>query len=458
MADDAFEEHIRMMPEPKLELLGGRFLVGNGAGNMQLLRHLLEGWGAEAAVPMAPRELWLQALRQGFGEFDPPAPEKPLAVWQAWAAQLAYAPSLAPAGPMLDRKHGAARERLMMSLFRLAEDRRAAHVCGRDVVMCLEEDALTPDVFAVGPGQAPRLNDYYLDGPAELVIEVLLPGHETYDREVKARRYAAGGVAEYWLIDPHRQTAEFFRLAGDQYQPCPLGADGKYRPASFPGLAFQPGLLWDGNDWGRGPSPFSAEADLPTVPKGFAESTSGWGDLPFDPQPGLGPRRLSFAEFISWAPRAKFEVIGGKPWVGGSRGSRNTIGFLLRTEGLARAVTVLHPRAWVGALVRAEAEAATDGERRQRWWGVARQVAAELRERFGFGRLVVIGDLVREAPLNLWSDIRLVAFDLTKEHDTWEAARFLYKRFREEVAINLIEHERASRSEKAEVSSAGVDV
>src|SRR5438067_9880562 len=100
MAKDKFDQWIVDMPESKLELLDGRFCVGNGAGNLQLLRHLLEGWGAGAALPMAPSERWWQALHEDFRDFDPPGPTKPTSVWQAWAAQLHYAIELPPAGPM----------------------------------------------------------------------------------------------------------------------------------------------------------------------------------------------------------------------------------------------------------------------------------------------------------------------------------------------------------------------
>lgn len=436
MPNDKFDEHIREMPEPKLELLDGRFLVGNGAGNLQLLRHILSGWGPEAAVPMASAELWRQALHQGFRQFDPPAPEKSLAIWHSWAAQLAYAPELTPAGPMLDGPHRAARERLTMNLFRLAGEQGFAHVSGRDVVMRLDEDALTPDVFAVGSQRAHLLNDY-LDGPANLVIEILLPGHEAYDREVKRRRYAAAGVDEYWILDPHRRAAEFLQLTGNEYKSRAADSDGKYRSVTFRGLALQLELLWKGDSWIREPNPFSIEAKMPSVSRENAKSASGWGDLAFEPLPGLEPRRLSFVEFTSWTPPAKFEVINGKPWVGGSRGSRNVIGLILRTEGLAKAVSVVHPREWIAALAQAEEDQMADAERRSHWWDVARQAANELREQFEFGRLVVVGDLVRPKPLNLWSDITMIAFDLEKKHDTWDASQYLYKRYRDEPNSTL---------------------
>src|SRR5206468_10741788 len=115
-------------------------------------------------------------------------------------------------------------------------------VAGRDVIMRLGENAFTPDVFAVGPSRARFLNENYLDGPADLAIEILLRGHEAYDRIIKRRWYAAGSVGDYWLVDPLRRAVEFLRLTGGEYRTVNLGSDGKYRPAAFPGLAFRPDL------------------------------------------------------------------------------------------------------------------------------------------------------------------------------------------------------------------------
>ena len=161
MAHDDFEEHIRLMPEPKLQLIAGRFVVGNGgSGNTQLLRDLLEGWGAEAAIDMAPLDRWREALHRGFREFDPPAPGKPLATWKAWASQLSYTPEIPPAGPMVDGKHKATRESLLYGLFRLGRGGDLGQFSGGgDVVMRLGDDAVTPDVFAVPAANAVRLND-----------------------------------------------------------------------------------------------------------------------------------------------------------------------------------------------------------------------------------------------------------------------------------------------------------
>lgn len=460
MSREAIDRWQDEMPEPKLELLDGRLAVGNDAGNLRLFQHLLEGWGAASALPMASADLWGEALALGFKDFDPPSPRKPLSVWQSWAAQLSYVPQLPEAGPMLNGKHRAIRESLTMGLFHLTGLEGFAHVHGRDVLMRLKDDGFTPDVFVVGSEGSGRINQHYLDGPADLVIEVLLRGHERYDREVKRQRYGMGGVPEYWLVDPIEQMVEFLRWTGQEYRTHPPDTDGTYRPWKFPGLRFDPRKLWERESvWQRGPNPWTVEAPIPKVSPGYTEGGIQWGDLAFDPQPDLLPRPLSFEQFASWAPEAKFEYIDGKPWVGGSRGSRNVLGVLLRTEGLAKAMTVLHPREWIAALQQAEEDRAAEPHRRERWWQGAHKAVAMLRKKFGYGRMVVIGDLLRPEPLSPWSDVALVALDPpTKKRDTLEVSRFLYEKFPEDPDINLIEHKYATKSERQSIAAEGVEV
>ncbi|NER94802.1 MAG: Uma2 family endonuclease [Symploca sp. SIO1B1] len=56
-----------------------------------------------------------------------------------------------------------------------------------------------------------------------LVIEVVSPGEpgdKNYDRDYveKRQEYAARGIREYWLIDPHHQVVLVLTLQGQSYQ------------------------------------------------------------------------------------------------------------------------------------------------------------------------------------------------------------------------------------------------
>jgi Uma2 family endonuclease len=48
-------------------------------------------------------------------------------------------------------------------------------------------------------------------------VEVL-SGNRADDLVVKATKYAAGGLTDYWVVDPRDHIVETFALAGDAYR------------------------------------------------------------------------------------------------------------------------------------------------------------------------------------------------------------------------------------------------
>ncbi|MDW8290080.1 MAG: Uma2 family endonuclease, partial [Armatimonadota bacterium] len=70
----------------------------------------------------------------------------------------------------------------------------------------------SPDILFVSQQNLHRLKPTYLDGPADLVVEIISPESEERDRTQKFSEYERGGVREYWLIDPEKRLAEFYVL------------------------------------------------------------------------------------------------------------------------------------------------------------------------------------------------------------------------------------------------------
>jgi Uma2 family endonuclease len=102
-----------------------------------------------------------------------------------------------------------------------------------------------PDIMFVTNEHLSRLKDTYLDGPADLAVEVVSPDSEKRDRRDKLIEYAAAGIPEYWLIDAPRREAHFYVLSSDnRYQDVPLSPDGVYTSTVLTGLQLRVEWLW----------------------------------------------------------------------------------------------------------------------------------------------------------------------------------------------------------------------
>jgi Uma2 family endonuclease len=112
-------------------------------------------------------------------------------------------------------------------------------------LMKLAQSAREPDLLFVAANHRDRLTPTYLDGPADLVVEVVSPESAARDRGEKFYEYQAAGIPEYWLIDPRTEHAEFYQLTTKGvYEVVPLDADGKYHSKALPGLWLRVSWLW----------------------------------------------------------------------------------------------------------------------------------------------------------------------------------------------------------------------
>lgn len=71
-----------------------------------------------------------------------------------------------------------------------------------------------PDILAILPGGA-RVEKRGVEGPPDLLIEVLSPSNRTHDVLTKRALYGRGGVREYWIVDPEARTVEVLALDRD---------------------------------------------------------------------------------------------------------------------------------------------------------------------------------------------------------------------------------------------------
>ncbi len=133
--------------------------------------------------------------------------------------------------------------------------------------MKLPHSGREPDVLFVARAHLERLRTNYLDGPADLVVEVVSPESTGRDRGEKFYEYEAAGVPEYWLLDPQTRRAEFYRLDEEgRYQLIPL-EEGRYVSVQLPGLWLRVDWLWQEEP----PSPLRALAEVLDVAPSLLE-------------------------------------------------------------------------------------------------------------------------------------------------------------------------------------------
>lgn len=104
-----------------------------------------------------------------------------------------------------------------------------------------------PDILFVEQDHIDRIGEKRLEGPADLIVEVISPESARRDRSDKFYEYQDAGVREYWVIDPRqpRPRADFWVLdANGLYRPVPVGENGVYRSTVLTDLWINVNWLW----------------------------------------------------------------------------------------------------------------------------------------------------------------------------------------------------------------------
>lgn len=103
-----------------------------------------------------------------------------------------------------------------------------------------------PDIQVILGDNRANLKSTYMDGAADICVEVVLPSSNKRDRGDKFDEYEQYGVAEYWIIDPERQEALFYSLAETgKYQRHDPDQSGMYQIPRLPDLKLHIPTLWN---------------------------------------------------------------------------------------------------------------------------------------------------------------------------------------------------------------------
>ena len=92
-----------------------------------------------------------------------------------------------------------------------------------------EGDYFEPDLIFVRTDRSHLVTLRGIEGPPDLVVEILSPSTAARDRGVKLERYRHFRVPEYWIVDLDARSVEVWRLAEDAVSPAVVGPSGTLR-------------------------------------------------------------------------------------------------------------------------------------------------------------------------------------------------------------------------------------
>ncbi|MBS1248720.1 MAG: hypothetical protein MAG431_00282 [Chloroflexi bacterium] len=149
------------------------------------------------------------------------------------------------AGPA-SRRHQEVVKFLVAILNVYVEEHTQGVILPAPFLMRLEDTAREPDLIFLAAQHQDRLHETYLEGPADLVVEIISPESFGRDRGDKFHEYEEAGIPEYWLIDPIRERAEFYQVdEQNRYQLVAPDEDGVYHAAELPDFTLPVDWLWD---------------------------------------------------------------------------------------------------------------------------------------------------------------------------------------------------------------------
>ena len=190
----------------------------------ELRRRLRETIGE---IPASPK-------RMSYEEFLAWADEDTLAEWVDGEVVM-YSPA--------SKRHQSIADFLLKVMGTYVESHDLGMVISAPFQMKLEHGR-EPDLLFVTNEHLDRLKETHLDGPADLVVEIISPDSVARDRDRKFHEYVQGGVPEYWLIDPQLEWVGFYHLKEGQYRLAFSGKEGKYHAKVLPGFWLQVEWLW----------------------------------------------------------------------------------------------------------------------------------------------------------------------------------------------------------------------
>jgi len=154
--------------------------------------------------------------------------------------ELEVSPAPAP------RHQGVSRNLLLILQGHVQERRLGTIYYALIDVLLADTSIVQPDLIFVAAGRESIITARAIEGPPDLVVEILSPWSVRRDRVAKAALYARFGIRHYWIVDPEARTLEVYETANGAYRSVATyeGA-GKARSSLFPDLEIDLAHVWE---------------------------------------------------------------------------------------------------------------------------------------------------------------------------------------------------------------------
>jgi Uma2 family endonuclease len=143
-------------------------------------------------------------------------------------------------------RHQAVSRNLLFLLWGFVAQRRLGTIFNAPIDLILAPTTIAqPDLLFIRAGRESIVTDRAVEGPPDLVVEILSPSSSRKDRTTKAGLYARYGIPHYWILDPDERTIEIYELEGGSYRHVVTETgEAVVRSPLFPGLEIHLANVW----------------------------------------------------------------------------------------------------------------------------------------------------------------------------------------------------------------------
>ncbi|TAE19652.1 MAG: Uma2 family endonuclease [Bacteroidetes bacterium] len=103
-----------------------------------------------------------------------------------------------------------------------------------------EDNLLQPDIMFIAVTRYDILEENYINGAPDIVVEIISPANKKQEREEKHALYERAGVKEYWTVFPKKRTIKVETLEEGKFQTyCEGKKTGEIRSKILEGFSIK---------------------------------------------------------------------------------------------------------------------------------------------------------------------------------------------------------------------------